>query len=115
MKQISTAQARILAYSDPSELRREERYCQGDWIKENAYHIAEIETKYLPKTFYGGWPKGWKHAMKIEAKARAEKNILDQFITRECLLLDGVIWLSNLSLIERLLPLNSSLDCPAEK
>jgi len=115
MKQISIAQAKILAWSDIPKLQQEEKYCQGDWIKLNARHIADVECGRVTKCFFGTWPKGWKAAMKSEAKTLAKENRLAEFIRDECRYIDGAIWLANLSLIERLVSPNSNLNYPAEK
>jgi len=102
MKQISTSQAKKLAFAAVYKLESEIKYCQSDWIKENSRHIADIECGRTDKTLYGTWPKGWKAAMKAEAKTRAEEVVLREFIRDECKYLDGIIWLANLTLIERM-------------
>ena len=102
MKQISISQAKSLAFSATLKRTAEIKYCQSDWIKENAHYIADVECGRVDKTFYGTWPKGWKAAMKTESKARAEEIILKAFISDECKYLDGVIWLGNITLIERM-------------
>ncbi len=102
MKQISIAQAKKLAFSETSKMNAEIKYCQADWIRENAHYIADIECGRVDKTFYGTWLKGWKAAMKAEARKRAEEIILNAFIRDECKCLDGVIWLGNLAMIEQM-------------
>lgn len=94
MKQITIDQVEKLAISE-NALRSEIRYCQVDWIKENASMIASIETKFLDKTACGEFPRGWKYEMVQESKKRARKMLVDQFINANCKVLDGVIWLNS--------------------
>lgn len=102
MKQITATQAKALALSNEMRLRDETRYCQADWIRENASRIADIEAKRSDKTLYGEWPKGWKSEMLRTSKETAEKNLLDRFLRDECKLLDGAIWLGNWDLIQQM-------------
>lgn len=102
MKQITTKQAESLAFADAYALKTEIEYCQADWIRDNARHIADIETKRTDKTLYGTWPKGWKAAMKAESEKCAKSDLLARFLKRECFQLDGAIWLGNFQLITKL-------------
>ena len=102
MKQITLADAKKLALENKIALMREISYCSSDWIRENSYKIAEIETKRADKTYFGLWQKGWKKAMIKEATDVAEKKLLDDFTKKECFILDGVIWLNNLQIINSL-------------
>jgi hypothetical protein len=99
MKQISQSTAEKLAFADARRLKEEIRYCQADWIRENAHLIADIESKRASKDLYGEWPKGWKAEMKRQAVAMAKKSILDRFLRDECKQLDGAIWLGNFQMI----------------
>jgi hypothetical protein len=102
MKQITTMQAEALACAEAYVVKNEIEYCQADWIIANARYIADIECKRIDKTFYGTWPKGWKVAMKAESTAKAKADLTARFIARQCFKLDGVLWLGNLKLIEKL-------------
>jgi hypothetical protein len=100
MKQITIIEATKLALAPAGRLAHEIKHCQADWIKANAYHIADIECGRSPKNYYGEWPKGWKAMMKAESKVFAEQNLLKAFLRDECLYVDGVYWLMSLTLIE---------------
>jgi hypothetical protein len=102
MKQISLKQAQELATRDAYKLKAEIEYCQEDWIKEHARYIADIETKRIDKTYYGEWPKGWKHEMKRAAVEKAKQDLLTRFLRNECKQLDGAIWLGNWQMIKEL-------------
>ena len=99
MKQISLAAAEKLAFADSRALKDEVRFCEADWIRENARLIADIESKRAPKDLYGEWPKGWRVEMKKQAVAMAKKALLDRFLRNECKQLDGAIWLGNFQMI----------------
>lgn len=101
MKQITTAQAKKLAY-DTARLADETKYCQSDWIKANAHIIADIETKRANKTWYGEWPKGWKAEMLRAATVQAKQNLLSNFMRDHCMIMDGAIWLNDWHLIEKM-------------
>jgi len=98
MKQISKDQALALAIKN--HLKDEIRYCQADWIRENARHIADIETKRADRTFYGQWPKGWKNQMVKDSTEAAKEALLARFLRDECKVLDGAIWLGNWEMIQ---------------
>jgi len=102
MKQITIKQAEILACADNRTLKLEIEYCQADWIRHNARQIADIESKRTDKTFFGTWPKGWRNAMKVESVKQAKDDLMKRFIAKECLQLDGVLWLGNLFFIAEL-------------
>ena len=100
MTQITLEQAEKLAIKN--NLKSEIEYCQIDWIKENARHIAMIETKKADKTLYGDWPKGWRHEMKVQSEKRARQDLLARFLRDECKEIDGAIWLGNWQIIQEL-------------
>jgi len=100
MKQITLKQAEKLSLRN--NLKSEIEYCQIDWIKENARHIAMIETKKADKTLYGEWPKGWRHEMKIQSEKQARQDLLARFLRDECKQIDGAIWLGNWQIIQEL-------------
>lgn len=102
MKQISMKQAQELATREAYKLKTEIEYCQADWISENSRTIADIELKRTNKTYYGEWPKGWKHEMKRAAIEKAKQDLLSRFLRDECKQLDGAIWLGNWQLIQEL-------------
>jgi hypothetical protein len=101
MKQITMKQAEDLACQN-GELELEMSFCQDDWIKDNSRTIADIECKRIDKTYFGNWPKGWKHQMKEESAERAKHDLLKRFLKRECKELDGAIWLGNWKMIQNL-------------
>lgn len=100
MKQITLEQAEKLALRN--NLKSEIEYCQIDWIRNNARHIAMIESKQSDKTLYGEWPKGWKHEMKTQSEKQARQDLLARFLRDECKLIDGAIWLGNWQMIQEL-------------
>jgi hypothetical protein len=102
MKQITTKQAQDFSCTDPYVVKIEIKVCQANWIRENARHIADIEAKRCDKTFYGTYPKGWRHAMKSESEKQAKDILLKQVLNQECVQLDGAIWLNNMQLINQL-------------
>ncbi len=99
MKQISLKQAKHLAFANCVRLNDEIKYCQVDWIRDNARFIADIECKRCDKTFYGDWPKGWKVEMVRASTEAARTAILERFLRDECKQLDGAIWLGNMQMI----------------
>jgi hypothetical protein len=101
MKQITIKQAEALAFAGGS-LEYETKLCQGDWIRCNADRIADIEMKRCDKTLWGTFPNGWKKQMAKGAKMMARKNLLERFLRDECKLLDGAIWLGNITMIEQM-------------
>jgi hypothetical protein len=101
MKQITMKQAEDLACQNGA-LKLEVEYCQADWIKENARVIADIECRRTDKTYFGTWPKGWKHQMKTESAKRALHDLTERFLRRECKELDGAICLGNWQMIQNL-------------
>jgi len=101
MKQITIKQAEDLACQN-GDLRLEIECCQTDWIKDNARVIADIEYRRVDKTYFGNWPKGWKHQMKAESAERALHDLTERFLRRECKELDGAIWLGNWQMIQNL-------------
>lgn len=102
MKQISESTAKKIATSNKSRLEDEIKYCQADWIKENARYIADIECGRVDKTIYGEWPKGWKREMRRAAIEMATRALVERFLRDECKQLDGAIWLGNMQMIEDL-------------
>lgn len=102
MKQITLKQAESLAFADKGELEREVRYCQGDWLRDNARYVAGIESRYYDKTLAGEWPKGWKAEMNRAANEKARADILARFLRDHCKQLDGAIWLGSWHLIEQM-------------
>ena len=100
MKQITLETAQKLACRE--NLKLEIEYCQIDWIRNNARHIAMIETKQTDKTLFGEWPKGWKHEMKLQAEKQARQDLLARFLRDQCKELDGAIWLGNWQMIQEL-------------
>jgi len=101
MKQISKRKAQDLADRE-LHLKTEIRFCESDWIKQNACRIADIECGRADKTYYGEYPKGWKTTMKAEAVRNAQKRTLRQFIESRCCVIDGRIWLNDWQLINEL-------------
>lgn len=102
MKQITLKQAEHLAFENTVRLNDEIKYCQADWIRDNARFIADIECKRCDKTLFGEWPKGWKAEMLRASKETARKALLDRFLRDECKQLDGAIWLGNWQMIEQM-------------
>jgi hypothetical protein len=102
MKQISLADAQELACSDTGRLNDEIRYCQADWSVANARYIGDIEAKRCDKTFYGSWKGGWKKQMRLDARTRANKELLNEFLRENCTTIDGAIWLNNPTIIASL-------------
>ena len=103
MKQITLKQAQSLSKtSSVVSIKDETRYCQADWIRENAHHIADVEMRRTDKTFYGEWPKGWKAEMKRAAAAKAESLLLHRFLRDKCKELDGAIWLGDWAMIQQM-------------
>jgi len=102
MKQITLKQAASLALACEYRLRLEIKFCQEDWVRENAKQIADIEMKRADKTFFGEWPKGWRHEMKRAADENARADILARFLDNNCKQLDGAIWLNNWELIQEM-------------
>ena len=102
MKQISPKIAEALAIkgATPGEISREEEFFASQWLKENARHVAAIETGRVDKTYFGEFPKGWRAAMKSQARAKAREYIVEEFIREKCALIDGALWLNDWQLIE---------------
>lgn len=102
MKQITLKQAEALATRNDSRLKAEIEYCQADWISENSRVIADIECRRTHKTYWGEWPKGWKHEMRRAATEKARQDLIKRFLRDECKQLDGAIWLGNWQMIQEL-------------
>lgn len=102
MKQITTKQLETLALADPREVERWTEYSAADWIKENAHHIAAIESGRTSKTLFGEWPKGWRAEMKRAAKEKAKADLIARFKRQNIMEMDGALWLNNYQLIQQL-------------
>jgi hypothetical protein len=102
MKQINHAQVLKLATENKMRLNDEIKYCQAEWIRDNARHIADIETKRADKTLYGEWPKGWRKEMLVASIRAAKSNLVERFLRDECKQLNGVIWLANWQIINQI-------------
>ena len=102
MKQISRKAAEALALKNAARgaLAREEEFFASQWLKENARHVAAIETGRVDKTFFGEFPKGWRAAMKADAKTKAREYIVESFIREKCASIDDALWLNDWQLIE---------------
>jgi hypothetical protein len=101
MKQITRAEAIKLAKIHCNYETKLE-FCLVDWVREHSRAIAEIETKRRNKTNFGTFPKGWKSAMKTEAANQAKAHVLAEFLEIHCMQFDGIIWLNNLEIINKL-------------
>jgi hypothetical protein len=108
MQQITLEQANMLATKDARALAQEIRWCQGDWIRENASRIADIETKRSDKTLYGEWKKGWKKEMLRASTEKAKSDLLARFLRDKCKQLDGAIWLDDWQTIQELAEIKSN-------
>jgi hypothetical protein len=84
------------------KVESETRYCQADWIRDNARYIADIETRRTERTLYGEWSKGWKAEMLRASKENAKSLLIERFLRDECKQLDGAIWLGNIQIIEQM-------------
>lgn len=102
MKQITTKQLETLALADPREVELWTEYSAADWIKENARHIAAIETGRTSKTLFGEWSKGWRAEMKRAAKEKAKADLIARFKRQNIMDMDGALWLNNFQLIQQL-------------
>jgi hypothetical protein len=102
MKQITQKQLEALALADPREVETWTEYSASDWIKENAHHIAAIESGRTSKTLFGEWPKGWKAEMKRAAKEKAKADLIARFKRQNIMEMDGALWLNNHQLIQQL-------------
>jgi hypothetical protein len=102
MKQITAKQIEALALADAREVKRWTEYAAADWIIANARHLAEIEFGRVTKTFFGEWPKGWRHEMKREAKEKAKADLIERFKRQNIKEIDGALWLNNHQIISQL-------------
>jgi hypothetical protein len=100
MKQITRNQLEKMALADKREVERWTEYSAADWLKENARHVAGIETGRMDKTLYGEWPKGWKAEMKRAASEKARADLIERFRREHVFELDGALWLRSMDLIE---------------
>jgi len=99
MKQITHKEATAYALRNKIRLADEMKFCQEFWIIANAPKIARIESGRCDKTHFGDYPHGWKKAMIVHCGKEAERNIVDEFISDNCDIIDGALWLNKWSVI----------------